>query len=140
MAYDPVRKVTMLLGGISKDRRRTPETWGWDGKTWTKLAEDGPPRRARSRMAFHEPSGEMVLYGGDVPHEGPGFEVVGDTWVWNGRQWSERKPKDTPGPRFMQAMAYHAEMKRVILYGGKRNARGRDDAWTWDGENWAPMA
>lgn len=139
MAYDPARKVTLLLGGIGQDRKQRPETWGWDGVAWRALAEDGPALRSRVRMAFHEPSGEMVLYGGNVPHSGSGFRVVGDTWVWNGKEWSERKPRDTPGPRFMHAMAYHAEAKRVILYGGLQDAKDRDDAWAWDGENWSRL-
>ena len=133
MAYDPVRRVTLLLGGASQNRQRPTDTWGWNGIAWEQLAQGGPAPRARCRMAFHEPSGEMVLYGGDVPHSGSGFKVAEDTWVWNGKAWSERKPRSTPGPRFMHAMAYQADMKRVILYGGVQGAKDSDDAWAWDG-------
>ena len=139
LAYDPVRKVTMLYGGISQDRKERTETWGWDGTRWKTLADSGPGPRSRCRMAFHEPTGEMVLYGGNVPHSGNGFKLIGDTWVWNGKEWIERTPKDTPGPRFMHAMAYLADSKRVVLYGGVRNAQERDDAWGWDGQNWSPF-
>jgi hypothetical protein len=91
-------------------------------------------------MAFHEPSGEIVLYGGDIPHTGRGFKVVGDTWTWNGKEWTERKPRNSPGERFMHAMVYDADAKRVILYGGVSEAKERDDAWAWDGETWSPMS
>jgi hypothetical protein len=136
MAYDPVRRVSLMLGGVSPDRQRHGETWGWDGRSWTKLAEGGPAPRSRSRMAFHEPSSQMVLYGGDAPNSGRGFKVVGDTWVWDGKQWTEWKPRNSPGPRFMHAMAYAADLKRVVLYGGLQNAKDRDDVWEWDGEDW----
>jgi hypothetical protein len=140
MVYDPLRKMTIVAGGVSEDRQRGTGTWGWDGVAWRLLADGGPMPRARSRMAFHEPSGEVVLFGGDVPHSGRGFKIVGDTWIWNGKSWSERKPLHSPGDRMMHAMTYDADAKRVILYGGAFGAKERDDAWTWDGEDWSPLA
>jgi len=91
-------------------------------------------------MAFHAPSGEVVLYGGDIPYSGIGFKIVGDTWVWNGRSWMEWKPRHLPGDRMMHAMAFDAGTGRVILYGGVFGARERDDAWQWDGDDWSPMS
>jgi hypothetical protein len=140
MVYDPARKITILAGGISADRQRGAGTWGWDGTSWKLLAEGGPMPRARSRMAFHAPTGEVVLYGGDVPHSGSGFKIVGDTWVWNGQSWVERKPRHSPGDRMMHAMACDEEAGRVVLHGGRFGARDRDDTWIWDGEDWAPMS
>jgi hypothetical protein len=139
LAYDPIRKLTVLIGGVNKERVRPSETWGWDGSQWRKLAEGGPAPRGRARMAFHEPTGEMVLYGGDVPHSGRGFKVAEDTWTFDGSKWTERKPKTSPGPRFMHAMAYWPHAKKVVLYGGAQGPAERDDAWAWDGENWSKM-
>lgn len=138
MVYDPVRKLTVLFGGMSRDRRHLPETWGWDGATWRKLADSGPSPRARHRLAFHSASGEVVLYGGNVPQSTPGFKFIGDTWTWNGREWRERKPASRPGDRFMHAMAEDPASKRVVLYGGVFQSK-TDDAWAWDGTNWSPF-
>lgn len=138
LAHDPVRKVTMLIGGMSQDRSERPETWGWDATSWRKLAETGPAPRTHSRMAFHDPSGTMVLYGGDVA-TARGSQTMGDTWVWDGSTWSKRTPQDSPGPRLLHAMTYHADLKQVILYGGSPDARDSDDAWAWDGENWSRL-
>lgn len=135
LAFDAVRKVTLLVGGMSRDHQMTPATWGWNGTAWHKLADSGPGPRTHCRMAFHEPSGEMVLYGGELAGS---RAPSGDTWVWNGSEWKERKPVNTPGPRILHAMAYHAERRQVILYGGASGATA-DDVWAWDGANWSRL-
>jgi hypothetical protein len=124
---------------MNRERQHPPETWAWNGESWSKIAELGPGSRARHRLAFHEPTGEVVLYGGNVPHGGQGFNVVGDTWTWDGAKWTKREPAHTPGPRFMHAMAYHAPSKGVMLYGGVFNERNADDAWIWDGKDWSKL-
>src|SRR3712207_1186330 len=55
MTYDPLRRMTLLVGGSGQDRQRSPDTWAWNGASWQKLAEGGPAPRSRTRMAFHEP-------------------------------------------------------------------------------------
>jgi hypothetical protein len=66
----------------------------------------------------------------------------GETWAWDGRRWSLRHPKHTPGPRSNAHMAYDAAHKQIVLFGGARFTRtGRGsslfgETWTWDGSDW----
>lgn len=49
MAYDPARAVTLLFGGVWAQGKGGPghyaDTWQWDGKEWTLVAESGPSAR-----------------------------------------------------------------------------------------------
>jgi hypothetical protein len=70
MAYDSRRQRVVRFGG-------------WDGTTWSKVAESGPEPRNHAAMAFDEARSRVVLVGG---HEGS--IVFGDVWEWNGATWS----------------------------------------------------
>ena len=51
-------------------------TWAWDGTTWTRLSEVGPPGRIYAGMAYDSTRGTTVLFGGgrgDSP-------FLNDTW------------------------------------------------------------
>lgn len=61
MAFDPVRRVTVLHGG--GNGASSSETWGFDGTIWTVLSREGPPRRY-APMVFDNRTGRMLLYGG----------------------------------------------------------------------------
>ena len=40
--------------------------------------------------------GKVVLFGGSPSGQG---DVVGDTWVWDGTQWTEEHPAHSPPAR-----------------------------------------
>jgi hypothetical protein len=138
MAYDSRRGRVVLFGGLGEDREYAGDTWEWDGRAWTRVATEGPPPRARHRMAYDAGAGAVLLHGGSgvKTTPGPGFDVVGDVWSWDGARWTEVAA--TPGPRFMHAMAYDPVRRRVVSFGG--NASGSSpalaDLWEWDGRNW----
>jgi hypothetical protein len=68
MAYDPVRKRTILHGGGHADKLRS-DTWEWDGATWTRLVDDNPTPFMRywHAMAYSPVSHRMTVFGG---HDG----------------------------------------------------------------------
>jgi hypothetical protein len=86
----------LLLAGTGVDGEAlafdegAAETWRWDGATWMRLASPSPPARFVACMARDTARGEVVLFGGLVPGAAPGT-YRGDTWVWNGTVWSERR-------------------------------------------------
>jgi hypothetical protein len=137
MVYDSKRKKIVLFGGLGEDRKYHNDTWTWDGKIWQKISEEGPPPRARHRMAFDSRAGVMLLFGGDGV-KAPGerdFNVLQDTWAWDGRRWTEIKAGG-PGKRFMHAMTYDSARNRIVLYGGSDGHQTFDDTWKWDGKQW----
>src|SRR5262245_10460881 len=58
MAYDSVRGVTVLFGGIDA------ETWEWNGSSWSFRSITGPSWRGAHAMAFDSARGVTVLFGG----------------------------------------------------------------------------
>jgi hypothetical protein len=85
-------------------------------------------------MAYDADRGEVVLFGGD----GNGWDgngILGDTWTWDGTDWTQRSPVHAPSPRASMGMAYDAAHGQVVLFGGFLGDFG--DTWIWDGTDWA---
>jgi hypothetical protein len=83
-------------------------------------------------MAYDAARQQVVLFGGSpAPNV-----VVGDTWVWDGTNWSPRA--SGPSPRFNAGMAYDAGTQQVVLFGGQDSSLApTDHTWVWNGTIWA---
>jgi cysteine-rich repeat protein len=146
LAYDPLRGVTILFGGVSATgtwpnsvRTLHADTWQWDGATWSERAPaHAPPARWMHAMAYDAGRKQIVLFGGD----GSGDRAyLGDTWIWDGEDWSEASPASAPSARPSHAMAYDAAREEVLLFGGGHYADGfSNDLWSWDGQTWTERA
>ena len=134
MAYDPVRRVTLLYGGTAYANGRLDDTWTWDGTNWTRMAASGPPARDEHAMAFDARRRVMVMFGGSAGGAG---DEVSDTWEWNGQSWSLRPFASRFGlsGRRLHHMWYDAADERVIVFGGswsRRNGNGSYDHFILD--------
>ena len=136
MTYDRTRKQVVLFGGLGapkgpdSPRPYFNDTWLWNGRTWRRVADVGPPPRYGHAMAFDTAAGVALMYGGNTTDD----QAVTDMWQWDGRRWSEIKLVDpTPGARFGAAMVYDAARRRTVLYGGRRDDKS---VWEWDGKRW----
>ena len=93
MAYDTVRKETVMYGGFGLS-----DTWVYDGKDWTKENPSSSPGKLYSHdMAFDEKRGVVVLHGGMTSAK---------TWEWDGTNWAEKHPVHSPGTLFSHNMTY----------------------------------
>jgi len=141
---------------------------GWTLSVATTDAAVGPPALAASpsprgwaAMAYHPPSGKVVLYGGSqvflcAQYQicGTPFNPLGDTWTWDGTTWAQEGMGTSPGLRHSAAMAFDRASGQLVLFGGADTKGGdvadgrstdstlRDDrtgaeTWTWDGKGWA---
>jgi hypothetical protein len=63
-----------------------------------------------------------------------------DTWEWDGVTWSLRNPTSRPTGRIRHALAYDANHRRVVLFGGLRAPNYVGDTWEWDGATWRLQA
>ncbi len=94
----------------------------------------GPSARFASAMAFDEDTGKTVLFGGaDI-----NYDVMNDTWVWDGDNWTDMTPvdpNDSPLPSEYSEMAYAGPGKGVLLFGGE-NMDIYNKTWLWDGAKW----
>ncbi len=132
--YRSATKEVVLFGG-SASGVTLADTWSWDGLAWRPLSVGGP---ARSFMAMAYDSGRdrIVVFGGvrtAGSPGGPGF--LGDTWEWDGVSWVQIVTPVAPSPRLGAAMAYDAERKRIVLFGGYLH-RCYGDTWLYDGSVW----
>ncbi|TMF95551.1 MAG: hypothetical protein E6I10_09615 [Chloroflexi bacterium] len=123
MADDPGNHNVVLFGfGLDSQ----PGTWTWDGSNWTKHQSPAPPYRGNAGMAFGARSG-VLLFGGQ-PGE---TDALNDSWVWDGRAWSQLHPATTlqGGAVFMA----HEDARHDVLL------VEHDGTWTWTGSNWSPQ-
>jgi hypothetical protein len=75
-----------------------------------------------------------VLFGGTT--NGMPGTPFGDTWEWNGTDWTQRTPTAAPQARFGHTMA-HGPQGTTVLFSGVNSCMGLvGDLWQWNGTNW----
>jgi hypothetical protein len=116
MAYDTVKKRTVLFGGLAVIEggglEPTKDTWEWDGDSWRQVANSGPNGRFDGAMV--SVGGVLIQHGGTLP------EGVGETWQWETDRWSRVQ---VIGPRRRgHALAYDSDRNRVVLFGGNKDS------------------
>src|SRR5262249_52813903 len=77
-----------------------------------------------------------------VSGNGPSVLLLGDIWEWDGANWTQRVPAQSPPARQSAALAFDRTRGRTVLFGGS-NAGALPtltfaDTWEWDGTNWSP--
>jgi hypothetical protein len=147
MAFDAATGTTMLFGGETPeqydcgadDAAQYPypcaETWTWDGSSWTKESPaHDPPRRYGSSMAYDPIHDQVVLFGGLGPNDMNDMPTRrGDTWTWDGSDWTKQTPVNNPLPLPATPMAFDPATGTVILVQGAKT-------WSWDGSTWTDLS
>ena len=88
MAYDGARRKVIRYGGRYSGKP-VGDTWEYDGKAWKRLSSTGPAARNHTAMAYDPKSKKIALFGGhDFGTHDPA-NVFGDTWEWDGGNWSQ---------------------------------------------------
>jgi hypothetical protein len=136
MVYDSKRKKTVLYGGMgtATPGQRLTDTWEFDGTSWTKVSETGPPQTLAVGHTYDSKRGLLVIFGG-----GSEQGISGETWGWDGKEW---KQLATTGPsaRMMGYMAYDKDRDRIVLFGGRVTwPNDMNDTWEWDGKKWTEI-
>lgn len=140
MAFDPLRGRSILFGGLgygpSGILSQLADTWSFDGHTWTRLSPiHAPPPRQGARMAWHGPSGKLVLVGG-TNFNG----AYGDTWEWDGTDWAQRSVPPTLPTLTDFTLAADERRGRLVLHGGNLRAPVPDfGTFEWDGNAWTRL-
>ena len=130
MAYDELRGEAILFGGQNPDANYPGDTWAYDGVTWRKRDESGPPPRARGGMAYDPWRGVVMLFGGGAANQ----EELNDLWEWDGMEWTEVPIPIAlrPSARRRFAMAFDSKRGVLFIYGGQdKNNNVLSDAWEY---------
>jgi hypothetical protein len=155
MAYDPVRKVTVLVGGrVSNTPTFDAGTWTWDGAagTWTRRCNTGTcatvSQRENTTLAFNTTLNRAVLFGGNT-----GAAIDGATYEWDGTAWAAKCTTapcnaTVPAARAQASMFHDPDRKRTVLFGGIVGSFGGvaecmsnfcGTEWEWDGSAWSQI-
>ena len=139
MAFDPVRNVVVLFGGLNSDASDfLGDTWEWStvSKTWTNVTPvTTPTKRQGARLVYDPVNSRTLLIGGVDDH---GYDD--ETWAWKSGTWTllsgltPSGPKGTPflGRTFPGA-AYDSVRHRITVFGGigrPRTATQPAPPWT----------
>jgi hypothetical protein len=145
MVYDSVRGVSVLFGGVIDARTASEaypnDTWEYEGAKWVRRETGAAPAgRKDFGLAFDRLRGRVVLFGGLTNNSFGSAAPSGETWEYDGVNWTQRFPSVAPAPRHGHALFYDPVRRVTTLYGGDTllaNPRA-GDIWTWDGFNWTP--
>lgn len=150
IAYDALRDEIVMYGGstVAQDGTDYQETWLWRRGHWT-LAHPvhSPPPLRGPAMTFDAACGDVVLFGGTAGQSGCSAcgRFTGDTWTWDGTDWTQRTPAHTPPVRELEVLAYDPALSVSVMLGGFINSENiqtdvrRNDTWEWNGSDWSQV-
>jgi acetyl esterase/lipase len=150
MAWDQATGQLILFGGETDTgdyNTALNDTWAWNGTTWTNLKPSGtlPQARSEASLAYDSTTKQLVLFGGETPLTASAHsEALGDTWTWNGSEWSQVTPSTSPPPLYGAAMTIDPGNGHPILFGGDNATANCDvgclalqnQTWEWTGATW----
>lgn len=131
---------SLLMFGGATPSGFVNDMWAWNGANWSSMPTPAtaPSPRGGHFAAYDILRNRLVVFGGIAPGGGG----LGDTWEWDGSNWSQKFPANSPSPRCNGAMAYG--LGRVVLFGGTIDGSGGgaryNDTWAWNGINWTQAA
>ena len=128
MAYDEMRKKTVLYGGRGATTKT--DTWEWDGAVWTKgTTAANPGARNSPGLAYDSTRGVVMLFGGS--------DGTPDPWQLDGTGWKSSGTSPTsPDVRYSSAMTFDRARGVLVVFGGLHfGAMGTNNGETWE---WSP--
>ncbi|MBM4061184.1 MAG: hypothetical protein FJ265_08830 [Planctomycetes bacterium] len=137
MCYDALRDRIVLYGGRTV-YASPADTWEFDGTDWQQRQPANSPGPRQEMVMAHDTSrGVTVLFGG---FREPTSLLLGDTWEYDGTDWLETSPPNSPSPRYRCAFAYDSRRQRIVVYGGYDGAQILDDTLEYGGSAWVVTA
>ncbi len=104
-----------MFGGDATSTVMPGETWAWDGTNWSqRMPATSPPARNTRAMAYDSDRQRIVMFGGYAPLQP---FPAGDTWEWDGTNWTQRMPGASPPDDREEVMVYDPVRHRMILIG-----------------------
>ncbi|MBI1853229.1 MAG: IPT/TIG domain-containing protein [Planctomycetes bacterium] len=121
--------VVALAMSLCGPRSNAQPTWILEHPTRS------PEARYGAASAFDPVRSRVVLFGG---MNAAGI-VAGETWEWDGADWTQALPATSPPPRYAPGMVYDSGRGRTLLFGGFSPTAFLNDTWEWDGVNWTEL-
>lgn len=159
MCYDSARQQIVLVGGQGWN-----DTWTWNGAVWANSGTYSIPQTQQA-VAFDSVRNVVVAHDGQYTHEWSGtgdwvrrqpahthlgdcgalvFDAAagksllfadGQTWHWDGVDWLQQNPPNSPPSRVLHRMVYEINTGKAVMFGGYTGVE-LNDTWAWDGTTW----
>jgi hypothetical protein len=102
------------------------------------VTQDAPAGRYTHGLAYDAQRNVTVLFGGDSPSSS---SRANDTWEFNGTNWTEITPVQSPPGRanIDQALVYDSARTKVVLFGGLGASGYLSDTWEYNGTMWTQI-
>jgi hypothetical protein len=144
MAYDSARDQIILFGGAvlassAPSYTYRQDTWAWNGTGWQQLAPTTHPTTGWRGVMAEDPIHHQLIYYTGVKYNGLGDLTGGETWIWDGTNWTHPADTGSPTGRYSPVMAWNPARRRLVFIGGAfRNLLMTPDALMaeWDGTRW----
>jgi len=105
---------------------------------WKLISTSQPMWRTEHAMAYDSARSEIIIFGGKDYNSSA---LLDDTWIWNGNDWIQKSPNNSPPKRFRHAMTYDSARGVVVLFGGlDESSIVFGDTWEWDGSSWTQVS
>ena len=129
VVFDEVRQQLILVTATFPGG--AVQVWGLMGNTWVLVPPATTAPTPRSSFSVGWDGQGVVLFGGFA-----GSNWINDTWVWDGSDWSQSLPNNSPPPRGKSSLAFDRHRGRLILFGGETRGARLSDTWEWNGADW----
>lgn len=146
IAYNDSRERFINVVALTENDEDGPQylqTWYMSPTGWKRIGVSNPPPRTDFSMVTTT-AGTQILFGGYHWDLWGPTTYFGDTWLFNGKQWSKLSSVGPPA-RKAAGFAYDQKRKIALLFGGESNAKMPgsssdykflNDTWTFDGKTW----
>jgi hypothetical protein len=101
---------------------------------WTAVTPADPGSLSGHGMVYDPVRDEVLLFGG---YDGSAFHA--GTWTWNGSDWTQRNPLNSPSARADFGLCYDSSRGVAVLYGGSTASGKVGDTWEWNGSDWSQI-
>lgn len=145
MAYDSDSDRVILWGGRVLENVVDNFIWAYDynSNTWEKHEAVNGPESAMtySAMAFHPPTGKMILYGGATLTSTFEGKVMNQTWSYHFKtnKWELIKTELKPPAIRAHTMAYNSKEDKFVIFGGEieqpYSNKPINETWVFDPVN-----
>jgi hypothetical protein len=105
MVYDSARGKTVLFSGADTKGNLPPDTWEYDGTSWTQRTLAAPAGRSLAAVAYDNLRGTTVLFSGCTSTMCP----TNDTWEYDGSSWTPKSLTPEADARFFCGAAFMAQ-------------------------------
>lgn len=141
MAFDPDTAQLVLTGGVGFTLTcgcdGTAGTWVWNGTDFVAVAPAGGGS-IYGHLIYDAATHQLLRVGGTKADQ----STPADNFAaWTGTAWTPLHPVHSPPPRQGESVAYDAQLRQLLVFGGFSTTTRAHlaDTWSWDGTDWIEL-